>query len=211
MFDLDGTLLDTLHDIADSANKALEKFGYKTLSYSRYEKLLGNGSRILITNAVPEEKRTIEHIEEVLESYLDIYENLETEKTRPYKGITDLLKSLTEKSIDLAVVTNKNDFLAQKCIKNFLSEFKFKFVLGQKEGFPTKPDPYMVHKAIEIMGGKAKNYIFLGDTPVDIETALNAGIKPVGVTWGFRSEKELVDAGAWKIINRPEDLINLLD
>ena len=165
----------------------------------------------MITRAIPEEKRNIEHIEEVLDYYLDVYENLKTEKTRPYKGITDLLESLTEKNIDLAVVTNKNDFLAQKCIKNFLPQINFKFVLGQKEGFPTKPDPYMVHKTIEIMGGKPKNYLFLGDTPVDIQTALNAGIKPVGVTWGFRPEKELYDAGAWKIINRPEELIDLLD
>ena len=209
LFDLDGTLLNSLPDIGFSANLALEEFGYDTHEIEDYKMLLGNGSRYLITNAMPEKNRTKEHIEEVLSFYLDKYKNLTKERSLPYDGVLELLEKLSSMGIKLAVVTNKNDFLAQKIVKKFFPETMFDFIIGQKDGFPSKPDPYMGLKAMEVLCIEKENTLFVGDTSVDIKTAENLGVKSIGVSWGFRPGSELEDAGAWKIADHPLDILDV--
>lgn len=210
IFDLDGTLLNTLPDIAAAANKALEKFGYPSHPENRIKNYLGNGSRVLITKAMPKDRQSLEFVEPVLEYYLDKYKNLEQEKSKPYEGIETLLEELKKRNIKTAIVTNKNDFLAEQCVRKFIPDSCFMAVIGQNENYPAKPHRYMADKALNSMGEKNEDCIFMGDSSVDIKTGLNAGIKTIGVTWGFRPEKELADAGAWKIIDHPMDILKFL-
>jgi phosphoglycolate phosphatase len=210
VFDLDGTLLNTLPDIALAANKALEKFGYPVHLESTIKKFLGNGSRVLITKAMPEDKQIHEFIEPVLEYYLKKYKNLEQEKTKPYDGILNLLEELKKRNIKTAIVTNKNDFLAEKCVSKFIPQSCFNSVIGQNDNYPAKPHRYMADKAVSDINEKNEDCVFVGDSYVDIKTGLNAGIRTIGVTWGFGQKKELVDSGAWKIIDHPMDLIKIL-
>lgn len=210
IFDLDGTLLNTLPDIAAAANKALEKFGYPSHPENTIKNYLGNGSRVLITKAMPKDRQSLEFVEPVLEYYLDKYKNLEQEKSKPYEGIETLLQELKKRNIKTAIVTNKNDFLAEQCVRKFIPDSCFMAVIGQNENYPAKPHRYMADKALNAIGEKNEDCIFMGDSSVDIKTGLNAGIKTIGVTWGFRPEKELADAGAWKIIDHPMDILKFL-
>ncbi len=209
IFDLDGTLLDTAEDLCDSVNVAMELNGLPTFSVDDIKRMVGNGIKNLITQSLPndsDEKR----IEFVLKQFKTDYASRYMNKSHPYKGILATLNQLQKKQIKLSVVSNKMDDYTQTMIKHYFPQLNFIFVSGELEGVNRKPDPTLTLKALETMELTHQQVLYVGDTRVDMQTAHNAGLKAVGVTWGFRSQKELEDHHADFIIHTPKELISLL-
>lgn len=211
IFDLDGTLLDTLFDIADSANRVLNLHGFASHEREAYRRFVGDGSAILMTRALPEDRRSPELIGDCLEGFITDYGRNWHQVTRPYPGLTDLLGHLQDRQIRLAVVTNKPHRFTGSMMAYYFGDYRFNPILGQQDGIPKKPDPHQALAAADIMGVAPSACIFLGDSGVDMETALNAGMQPVGAGWGFRPAKELLDAGALTVIYHPLELLDLID
>ena len=209
LFDLDGTLLNTIEDLSDAVNYMLNQFGYKTFSVEEYKYKVGNGMPKLMERSLPEDKRTPQDIKEALDVFMPYYSEHKMDKTAAYEGIIDLLKSLKEKGIKTAIVTNKAHKAACDLAKEVFSGL-FDTVCGQKDGVPTKPDPASVYTTIQQLGVNAKECLFVGDSGVDMQTAKNSGIKAVGVLWGFRKADELVSNGADEIINTPSELLKFI-
>ncbi|MBQ3527721.1 MAG: HAD family hydrolase [Clostridia bacterium] len=192
IFDLDGTLLDTLEDLCDSMNYALSAHNMKTRTLSEIRVFVGNGMLNLARKAVPEGTDE-EALNSVLTAFKAHYADHSQDKTRPYDGITELLSALKERGIPTAVVSNKADYAVKLLMPKYFGDL-IGVSLGELEGVPRKPHPDTVRMAIEKMG--AHNPVYIGDSEVDVLTAKNAGIDGIFVTWGFRSNKELTEAGA---------------
>jgi phosphoglycolate phosphatase len=207
IFDLDGTLLDTLVDIADAANRALAERGFPPHEHQAYRWFVGDGSRRLMTRALPANQRTPETIDACLIAFIAAYHRRWNRATHPYTGIIDLLGQLTRQGIQLAVVTNKPHRFTGDMMAHYFSEFPFDPILGQMEGVPKKPHPRQALNAADLMGVRPKDCIFIGDSGVDMQTACGAGMLPIGAGWGFRPAKELNDAGAADVIAHPLDLL----
>ncbi|MBR4135051.1 MAG: HAD family hydrolase [Bacteroidales bacterium] len=210
IFDLDGTLLNTLQDLADSANYMLEQHHFPTYSADAYKYFVGNGMPKLIERIMPGVHAPKELFNECLKMFLDYYTIHMSDKTEHYPGITDLLKSLKERGIKIAVATNKAHEVLPELFASFFPEVAFDICLGQRPGIPVKPDPQMVYDILETTGCAAAETLYLGDTGVDIQTALAASVTPVGVLWGYRPRSEMEAAGATLFIEHPLDLLNLL-
>lgn len=210
LFDLDGTLINTLTDLAGSTNYALVQGGYEAHPVEEYRYFVGNGARVMIKRALPEAARSDDEVERLLPIFLEHYGVHSQDNTAPYDGIAELVKSVRARGIKTAVVTNKPDAAAQKLIADELPNL-FDFVTGQHDGVPTKPAPDMPLAAMKALGVEPDECVFMGDSNVDIQTGLNCGAHTVGVLWGFRDEKELRENGAKHIISRPEQLPGLLD
>jgi phosphoglycolate phosphatase len=210
IFDLDGTLLDTLDDIADSANRALIAHGFSPHERRAYRWFVGDGSAMLMTRALPAEKRSEETIRSSLQSFIADYSQNWNRSTKPYDGLEDLLGKLQDRKIKLSVVTNKPHPLAVSMITYYFANCPFDPILGQQEGVPKKPDPRQALVAAEKMGVMPASCIFVGDSAVDIKTACGAGMQPIGVGWGFRPLEELINSGALAIIHHPDELIDLI-
>jgi len=211
IFDLDGTLLDTLKDIADSANRVLTAHGFPPHDKEAYRWFVGDGSAILMTRALPEDQRTAEQIDSCFHGFLEDYGRNWDRATRPYEGISELLKRLEERHIKVAVVTNKPHRFTGVMMARYFSGHPFDAIFGQQPGIPKKPDPRQALAAAEKMGVTPSACLFIGDSAVDIQTAINSGMYPVGVGWGFRTAAELAGAGAATIIHHPLELLDLLD
>jgi phosphoglycolate phosphatase len=211
IFDLDGTLLDTLTDIADSANRALIAHGFPPHQTDTYRQFVGDGSAILIARALPVNQRSDETIQSCLENFIADYSHNWHRATKPYDGLADLLARLQDRNIKLSVVTNKPHRFALSMIAHYFEDCSFDPILGQQEGIPKKPDPAQALAAAEKMGVAPASCIFIGDSAVDMKTACSAGMHPVGAGWGFRSAEELVDTGAKAVIYRPVELIEIID
>ena len=209
IFDLDGTLLDTLEDLADACNYALVKCGFPIHQVEDYRKFVGDGKYKLIERTIPKNNKTPEVINKVLDIYDEYYEKHMMDKTRPYPGIIELLDSLNEKGLKLAVVSNKPHEFATKIVKIFF-EARLHLVFGHRVNFPTKPDPATVFETIKNFKVTPKECIYVGDSNVDIRTAKNAGIKSVGVGWGFRGKEELEAEGADFIVSTAQELEKLI-
>lgn len=210
IFDLDGTLLDTLADLAASVNRVLARRGYPQHDLDEYCWFIGHGSAVLITRALPAAERTPDGIRACLQELLDDYGKNWHTLTRPYEGILDLLQAIAERHIPMAVVTNKPHRFAALMIGHYFGRTSFCSVAGQRDGIPKKPDPSQALTAARNMGAPAESCIFLGDSAVDMETARRAGMIAVGAGWGFRPAAELHEAGAMHVIDHPLDLIGLL-
>ncbi|MBO4488888.1 MAG: HAD family hydrolase [Bacteroidales bacterium] len=210
IFDLDGTLLNTLQDLADSANYMLEKHHFPTYSADAYKYFVGNGMPKLIERIMPEVHAPKDLFNECLKMFLDHYTIHMSDKTQPYPGMTELLKHLKERGIRIAVATNKAHEVLPELFATFFPDIAFDVCLGQRPGIPVKPDPQMVYDILETTGCTAAETLYLGDTGVDIQTALAAGVQPVGVLWGYRPRSEMEAAGATLFIQQPLDLLNLL-
>ncbi|GHU53817.1 phosphoglycolate phosphatase [Clostridia bacterium] len=210
LFDLDGTLLNSLDDLADAANYALFARGHKTHETEKYKYFVGNGVRVLMERIIPKERGTEEEIEATLEIYCEYYGKHSLDKSKPYDGITDLLKSLNGMGIKCAVVTNKPIEQAAFIIEKYFGKL-FDFVSGGREGVPLKPAPDMANLALSELGVSPENAFFLGDTKMDMQTAAACGAIPVGVLWGFRQRAELTENGAVHIISQPLELLNLIN
>lgn len=212
IFDLDGTLVDSLDDLADSVNLMLEGYGFPTHDVEAYRYFVGNGSKKLMERTLPKDRAaSAEFVEEALAKYKEIYKERLLEKTRPYKGVRELLTELKNRRIPLAVCTNKHNEAALTIVKILFEPNTFDEVLGDRIGHPKKPDPTAPLEIAAALGVKPEEVAYLGDTSVDMETAVRAGFLPVGVLWGFRPEKELVESGAEVLLKTPLDLLEKVD
>jgi phosphoglycolate phosphatase len=205
IFDLDGTLIDTLGDIAANMNKALEKHGFPVLETEAYREKVGWGIVRLASLCLPPDKK--EMTDKVAQDAVKFYGEEPYTLTKPYPGIIDLVSELKQKNIKTAVLTNKPDPTTQIIIANLFPPHSFNFAAGEVKGKPRKPDPACVHELLAKMNLNAADVIFLGDSEVDIETAVNSGCFPVGVEWGYRSIKTIKEAGAKHIIKKPGELL----
>jgi len=211
LFDLDGTLLDTIEDIGDAANRILEQNGFPVHSMDTYNRFVGDGALNLIIRALPEDKRIDTIIHSCLNAFMEDYGRNWKVKTTPYNGIPELLDALTARKLKMAVLSNKPHEYTIKCMEGFLSDWNFDVVFGQRDDVPRKPDPAGALEIAEKLNISPSDFIYLGDTETDLKTAVAAGMFPVGVLWGFRSAEELKENGAKVLIKRPLDIMNLLD
>lgn len=211
IFDLDGTLLDTLQDIADSVNDTLAEYRLPQHTVSTIRYFVGDGARNLMARALPEDRRDKENIDKALRDYRSRYAQLWNVKTRPYEGIGYMLTALQNRKIKLAVLSNKPDEDTRKCVAEFFPNWRFDVVLGAREGVPLKPDPTAAIELARMLQLPPHSILFLGDTRMDIETASAAGMFPVGALWGFREREELERAGAKALIAHPIDLLKIMD
>jgi len=210
VFDLDGTLADSVIDIAESMNLVLKEQNLAVHKIDAYKQFAGNGIRKLVERALPEDLRTGEAFTKNMNRMLEVYGENCINKTKLFPGVADLLDQLQEKGIKIAVFSNKVDDLTQKVVKVLLSNWDVAFVSGVSSTVGRKPNPQGALLAAEKMGFSPKEIIFVGDSGVDMETAKNAGMTGVGVLWGFRSAEELKANGAKAIISEATDLINHL-
>ena len=207
IFDLDGTLLDTLEDLADSANLMLKTKGYPERSVEEIRQFVGHGMRNLVERCLP-----CKVSDEIFQSCYDFFritfgKNMQN-KTKPYDGIINVLEKLQDMGVKSVVVSNKNDDAVKKLCADYFGNL-ISDAYGRKDGIPAKPDPAMVVSVIENFGIAKEDCIFVGDSETDILTAKNSQLVSVGVLWGFRDEKVLAQAGADNIIERPEDFFDL--
>lgn len=212
IFDLDGTLLDTLEDLADSGNAVLEARGFPTHPTDAYRTFIGNGMMNLVRDIFPEGHRPAlgEETDTVLAEYRDAYGERWQNTTVIFPGISSLLDELTNQAIPIGVLSNKAHDFTVKCVEAFLSAWKWDVVLGAREGVPKKPDPAGAVEAAGILGLMPENCFYIGDSDVDMMTAVNSGMYAVGVSWGFRPIEELRESGAKTILKEPGDLLALL-
>jgi len=210
IFDLDGTLLDTIGDLAAACNAALALRGLPQHDRAGYCSLVGNGVRKLVERALPEALRTPRTVESALQDFLAYYSAHIDIHTEPYAGIPELLDVLRGRGIRLAVASNKCHEGVVRLIGRFFPDTPFEAVFGQRPGVPLKPDPAVVREIVAGCGVRPDRTLFVGDSGVDMQTATAAGVRPVGVAWGFRSREELVESGAWRLIDSPEGLEALL-
>jgi len=210
VFDLDGTLLNTLDDIADSVNRMLEEKGLPTHTVDAYRFFIGNGWRMLVTRALPEDQRSDERIDTCVERSRIIYHANWNRKTRAYAGVSDLMDRLQERGIPLAVLSNKPHDFALRYAEAYLGQWKFEAILGYSDRFPPKPDPTAALEIATRIGVAPENFLFVGDSAVDMRTAHAAGMHAVGAAWGFRGAKELEDSGCRILIHHPLEILPLL-
>lgn len=210
IFDLDGTLLNTIEDLADSTNNVLSRHDYPAHDVNTYKYFVGSGIRNLMIKALPEDKRDNETIDMLYKEMLDEYGRNWDRKTKPYSGIPELLEQLTERGIKLSVLSNKADAFTKQMVRSFLPALHFEAVLGERSGIPRKPDPHGVFEIAEILGVSTNECLYLGDSGIDMKTAVAACAYPVGVLWGFRKADELIANGAQTLISTPPELLKLL-
>ena len=209
IFDMDGTILNTIDDIADSINYALNTCGYPTHSIHKVKKALGNGGRNLVNKLVPK-GMSEEEILEVFHLYQSYYNTHSDIKTKPYDGIIDLLIELKQRGYILAVVSNKFQHLVSN-LNEGMFQGLFDDAMGERKGIPIKPAPDMIHLILEELKLSREEVLFIGDSEVDIETGKNASLRVIGVTWGFRDKEELINAGAKDLIDHPKELLSWLE
>ena len=211
LFDLDGTLLNTLDDLADAVNRVLRAKGFPTHRVEAYRYFVGNGSLMLVTRALPENRRDEATVRSCLEAFLADYGQHWMVKTKPYEGVPAMLDTLAGRGLRLAILSNKRDDITRQSVRELLPEWTFDAVIGQRDGVPAKPDPAAALEIVERLRVPAGDFIYVGDSAVDMETALGAGMFPVGALWGFRTGDELLAGGAQALIRRPMDLLDLLE
>lgn len=207
IFDLDGTLLDTLKDLADACNFALRSYGFPEHQIEEYKYFLGNGAYKLIERALPIGKKDAETIGKVLGEFKKYYEKHKSDFTKPYDGIEELLIALKEAGIKTAVVSNKPHEFAVEIVERYFAK-SFDIVFGKREGYLAKPDPTTVIETLNYFKCKKEEAVYIGDSDVDMFTGKNAGLFSIGVAWGFRGARELSAAGADKIVYTSEELLS---
>jgi len=211
IFDLDGTLLNTIEDLGTAANYALERNGFATHSLASYPYFVGNGVRRLMTRVLPEDARDTATVDLVLKDFMEYYDEHNTDLTKPYNGMPELLQDLRDMGVAMAVASNKYQKAVTKIIGHFFPDIPWVAVAGQQDGVNVKPDPSVLF-AILLQAHVAKaDTLYVGDSGVDMEAARRACVDSVGVTWGFRSEKELVENHAGVIVHNPVDILGVVD
>ncbi|MBP3482950.1 MAG: HAD family hydrolase [Alistipes sp.] len=210
IFDLDGTLLDTIGDLAASCDAVLARHSLPLHTYDEYRHMVGRGILRLVEAAIPEHLRTAEFVERVRADFVEYYLAHIDSHTVPYEGIPELLRELAARGIAVAVASNKFQAGTAKLIAKFFPDVPFVAVLGQRVGIPLKPDPQIDEEIMAAAGVAPSECLHVGDSGVDMQTARAAGVRSAGVTWGFRSREELAENGADVIIDRPSELSDLL-
>lgn len=211
IFDLDGTLLNTIADLATATNQALEQCHYPTHDVDAYRFFVGNGINKLFERALPENARTEENILRIRELFLPYYDAHNADLSAPYPGIAELLQTLQDRGIRVGVASNKYQAATRKLIAHYFPKIAFIEVLGQREGIPAKPDPSIVHEIMDKAQVSADEVLYVGDSDVDMQTAHRAGVTAVGVTWGFRPRAELERWQPAYLLDKAGDLLALLD
>lgn len=206
---MDGTLLDTIDDIADASNRILKEMGYPEHPRESYFMFVGNGARKLIERALPEEVVTDELVDRLLSEFRVGYRSMQYNKTDLYEGIGDMLSKLKALRIPMAIVSNKPDEMVKEIADHYFDPGLFVSIAGQKDHIPAKPDPEGAFEAARDLDVSPDECLFVGDSSVDMDTALNAGMTGVGVSWGFRSVEELKAHKAAYIIDAPVQLLSL--
>lgn len=208
IFDLDGTLLDSIEDIASSMNKVLESLQLPTHKIEDYKHFVGGGVDILVENALNNQSKEIK--DEVIKRFKIEYDGKLHSKTLPYDGIYELLDELKKLDINLAVLSNKPHEFTVSYVNHFFKNYNFKEIHGQKKDVPKKPDPKAALDIVKCLDSSCENTYFIGDTKIDMQTAKSANMKAIGVLWGFRDEKELRENGADFIVKEPLEIINII-
>lgn len=211
IFDLDGTLLNTIADLAHSTNHALRLNSFPIHDVSEYNFFVGNGINKLFERALPEGEKTEGNILKVREAFLKHYDLHNTDRSVPYPGIPELLERLQGKGIKLAVASNKYQAATRKLIAHFFPSIRFTKVLGQREGVKTKPDPGIVNEIVEQANISKEDTLYVGDSDVDMQTAINGGVTSCGVTWGFRPRAELEKYAPDHIAEKAEDILDFTE
>ena len=209
VFDLDGTLLNTIDDLADAGNWVCRRHGWPVHTVEEYKYFVGNGMARLAERFAPPEQRTPEGVAAILEEFMPYYNAHKEDKTAPYPGVGSLLGRLKGAGVRLSVLTNKAHSLAPEIIEGYFPGV-FDFVQGAVDGAPTKPDPTLLHRLMGEMGATAADTLFVGDSSVDIRTAKNGGLISCGVLWGFRTRAELEEEGADFIVDAAPALGELI-
>ena len=204
IFDMDGTILNTLEDLADSMNYALKIHGMPERTIDEVRRFVGNGIRKLVERAVPEDT-PLADVDRVFETFTVYYKDHCAIKTRPYDGILEVLKQLKDMGVKMAVVSNKADFAVQSLCQDYFPGL-FDFAVGDREGQRRKPAPDSVNAVLEKFAMDRKDAVYIGDSDVDVDTAANAGMDMIGVSWGFRGREFLIEHGANKIADKPEEI-----
>ncbi|MGN1305481.1 MAG: HAD family hydrolase [Oscillospiraceae bacterium] len=208
VFDMDGTILDTLEDLMDSVNFALSECGYPTRTYDEVRRFVGNGIRKLIERAVPE-GLTVEEIDRVHEVFTGHYKLHCADKTKAYDGIKPLLEKLRANGVKTAVVSNKADYGVQELCREYFDGL-FDYAVGEREGIRRKPAPDSVNEALRVLNTDKSEAVYIGDSDVDFETAKNAELPCISVLWGFRDEEFLRERGATLFVRRPEEIFDII-
>lgn len=211
--DLDGTLINSVDDIGDSCNHTLKFHGYPIHPIEDYKYFVGSGAKVLLQRALPPSAQDEATVEKCLADFREYYADHCEHKTFAYDGIIELLKEFSARHIRIAVLTNKPQPHSEKCINKYFADIDIETIIGfgNKYNLPPKPDPSGALKIAAIFNLTPEQFLFLGDTSIDMKTATAAGMLAVGVSWGFRPVKEMVDNGAKRIIDKPVELLKLLD
>ena len=212
LFDLDGTLLDTIDDLAACMNAALAECGLATTPVAEHKLMVGDGVRNYVLRAMGPERRGDEDlVGRITEIYQGLYAERWAVKTRPYEGVKEMLAELAARRLRLAVLSNKPDHFTRKTVAHFLPDVPFDGVRGARDGVGLKPDPTSAVAIAETLGVGVERFGYVGDTATDMRTARAAGMRAVGVLWGFRSRDELINAGAESLIAHPAELAGVLN
>jgi phosphoglycolate phosphatase len=209
IFDLDGTLLDSLQDIVISVNQVLEKLNYPTHELEAYKQFIGDGARKLLLRALPKDIEETQ-IDIALELFTEIYSKTIHANTKPYDGIYSMLDSLKANGFSLNLLSNKPQQFTLKYYDIFFSKYDFDYVYGQSEDFPKKPDPKTALHIANQLKVEPQDIYFIGDTSTDMKTANNAGMQSIGVIWGMRDKDELLSNGAHFIVNEPKEILDIV-
>ena len=209
IFDLDGTLLDTLEDLGNSANILCEKKGWPTYTIEEYKYFVGNGMPKLVERFSPEDKRDEETFRETLKEYMEIYKVHKEDTTKAYPGMFELLRELKANGIKIGVFSNKDHLPTQAVVEHYLPGCADK-IRGRIDGIPTKPDPTGLFAIMKELEADADTTLFVGDSSVDMETAKNGHLTSCGVLWGFRTKEELLDSGAVNLASDTEELKKII-
>ena len=211
MFDLDGTLINTLEDLGDAVNMTLQERNLPQHPYAFFRHAVGDGAHMLITRSLPVNKRNPDTINEARQVLREHYANRWNVKTHPYDGILEMLNALKARKAELAILSNKPHPVTQKCVAQFLPQALFSSIMGVLPDGPLKPDPAGAQTIITSTGIPKEAWLYVGDTNTDMQTATATGLFAVGCTWGFRDRDELLISGADAIINHPSELLTLFD
>ncbi len=207
IFDLDGTLLDTLQDLAEAANATLAHFGFPVHPVDSYRYFVGEGLHTLVKRILPD-SATETDIEKLMEKFGEIYATNWNANSGPYPGILDMLQALSNAGMQLAVLSNKPHEFTKICVDTLLPESSFSFVYGKRDGIARKPDPVGALEIAAKMNLSVEEILYVGDTATDMQTGNRAGMKTIGVEWGFRKREELEENKAWKIASTPSEVVS---
>lgn len=209
LFDLDGTLADSLEDLAASTNYALETFGFPVHKTNKYKEFVGDGIPKLIERAIPESARGTDFLLKTQDYFMKHYREHYYDNTRAYNGIPALLKQLKQSGMKIAVISNKAQEMAEKVVNKLFGDM-FDTVAGKREGYPAKPDPTLTLEVIKALGAEPRECAFAGDSGMDMAAAVNCGAVPIGVLWGFRTKEELSQNGAEYFAEKPDDIFEII-
>jgi phosphoglycolate phosphatase len=211
LFDLDGTLADTLGDLADAMDRVLRGEGLPGHGYAEYQRMIGHGIRQLVGAALPADRRDDATVDRCFSRMMAEYGEHSLVKTYPYADVPELLAALRARGLKLAVLSNKADEPTRRIVAALFADGAFDEVAGARPDVPLKPDPAGALRAAASLGLEPGRMLYVGDSPTDVRTAIAAGMTPVGVSWGFRTRAELVEAGAIVVLDEPLELLRLIE